>query len=112
LFDYASVPLEEKYVREHKVCSIPAGVLALAESIIELAINDIINNHGRDQALSYVLDDDLSYPLSFLNICSLLQVGPGQIRRSLAAFLKNHKTMPKRKRGRPAGPSTLSPSCL
>lgn len=34
---------------------------------------------------SWVLDDDLAWPFSFLNVCEALDIDPGRLRRRLAA---------------------------
>jgi len=81
-----------------KKCSTPAGIMGLAESIIQLAIADIARDQSREQAVSWIENNDTSYQFSFLNVCSLIQVDPKQIRGAVNAFLAENPARPKRRK--------------
>ncbi len=99
MHDYCSISPTLEWIDEHKVCSIPPGVLALAESMIELAISDIVNIAGRDHALAWIMAKDRSYQFSFLNCCGILGINPVVIRSAVNAYLAgNHER--KRRKGR------------
>lgn len=79
MFDYFSIPPEKEWVKKHKECSLPPGVLGLAKAVIEQAIADIVNLNGRDHALGWIFCDDRNYQFSFLSCCGLIQVDPAQM---------------------------------
>lgn len=98
MYDFCSIAPEKKWVFQHKACSIPDGILALAKNILRLAIIDIRNKNGREAAVTWIMNDDTNYQFSFLNCCALLQVDPEQIRRGVAAYLAGNHERKRRNR--------------
>jgi hypothetical protein len=72
LFDYANIQLETDHNEEYKQYSAGRGILLLCRAIAELAIADIKKDQGRDQALSWIMENDNNYQFSFLRSCEIL----------------------------------------
>ncbi|MEW5802683.1 MAG: hypothetical protein AB1847_11345 [bacterium] len=85
------IQLEEEYLFEFHQNSIPSGIKALAEAILDQALQDIITDEGKDAAVYWISIDNYSYPFSFRCICEMLGMNPYAIRNTVQRFVHEQK---------------------
>ncbi len=87
------IQLEEEYLSAFGQDSVPSCIKALAEAILDQALQDIIDNNGKDAAVYWVSVDNFIYPFSFRNICEMLKMNPYAIRNAVRRFVDGQKRL-------------------
>lgn len=87
------IQLEQEYLTEFRQDSVPSCIKALAEAILDQALQDIISNDGKDAAVYWVSVDNFTYPFSFRNICEMLGMNPYAIRNAVRRFIDGQKKL-------------------
>jgi len=87
------IQLEEEYLTTFRQDSVPSGIKALAEAILDQALEDIINDEGKDASAYWVSVDNFNYPFSFRNICQMLGMNPYAIRNAVQKFVNGQKKL-------------------
>ena len=87
------IQLEEEYLTAFRQDSVPSCIRTLAEAILDQALQDIINDEGKDAAVYWVSVDNFTYPFSFRNICEMLGMNPYAIRNTVRRFIDGQKKL-------------------
>ena len=80
------IQLESDFLEDCRLDPVPRWFKALAQAIIQRALDDILERKKqRDfrSAVAYIFRDDFEYVLSFLNVCAHLTLSPVEIRRAV-----------------------------
>jgi hypothetical protein len=87
------VQLEKEYLVAFRQNSIPSSIRTLVEAIMDQALQDIVNDEGRDAAVYWISTDNFSYPFSFRSICEMLGMNPYTIRNAVQRFVTRQKRL-------------------
>jgi len=87
------IQLEKEYLTAFGQDSVPSCIKALAEAILDQALQDIINDEGKDAAAYWVSVDNFTYPFSFRNICEMLGMNPYAIRNAVRKVVYRQKKL-------------------